>query len=116
MTANKDSIGSDVKLFGFDAFDIDVLIKVFEVQENLQEVWVFGSRARGGFKEKSDLDLVIVTSDTLETRYSTISELQFAIDESDFCYAVDLKEWNKITSPIFQKEVERDKVLLWKRK
>lgn len=56
-----------------------------------REVRLFGSRATGTTKPYSDLDLVIMGSETLPV--TTMRILRDAFEESDLPFRVDLVEW-----------------------
>lgn len=115
MTTSTQTPSRPANTYGVTQKHIDMLTEVFANIPSLCQVWLFGSRARGDYKLKSDFDLLILTTDTSETKHPTINELDYAIDQSDFWYSVDIKELSQITDPIFAKEIARDKILLWKR-
>lgn len=67
------------------------------------EVRAFGSRVNGGFKDWSDLDLVIVGPARQDPKAMTL--LKMAFEESDLTYRVDLLDWRGL-SPEFRKLIE----------
>jgi len=67
------------------------------------EVRAFGSRVNGGFKDWSDVDLVIVGSAPLDPK--TLTRLKGAFEESDLPYRVDLLDWHNI-SPEFRELIQ----------
>lgn len=75
------------------------------------EVWAFGSRATWTAKEHSDLDLVIVGPNKLETR--VFNSLKEAFDESALPYRVDVLDWHRI-SPEFKRNIEKNYVVIRK--
>lgn len=72
-------------------------------------VWVFGSRARGTAKLFSDLDLAILTDQSLLLDVSAALAEDFS--ESDLPYKVDLVDW-ATTAESFRQIIERDKVVV----
>ena len=72
-------------------------------------VWAFGSRARWTAKSFSDLDLAIITDQSLD--WSVSAALADDFSESDLPFKVDLVDW-AATSAAFRKIIERDKVVL----
>ncbi|CAE6709454.1 nucleotidyltransferase family protein [Candidatus Nitrotoga fabula] len=72
-------------------------------------VWAFGSRARGGAKPFSDLDLAILTEQPLPLEVSAALAEDFS--ESDLPYKVDLVDW-ATTGESFRQIIERDKVVV----
>ena len=54
-------------------------------------VWIFGSRATGGARRYSDLDLAIDAGRPLTL--DEIADLSEAFSESDLPYRVDLVDW-----------------------
>jgi predicted nucleotidyltransferase len=69
-------------------------------------VYVFGSRARGGAKPFSDLDLAI-DADGKVLSLATMAALADHFDESDLPYKVDLVDWNSIDDN-FQRLIQSD--------
>jgi predicted nucleotidyltransferase len=58
------------------------------------KVWVFGSRATGGARRYSDLDLAINAGRPLAL--DEIARLAEAFSDSDLPYKVDLADWRNI--------------------
>lgn len=75
------------------------------------EVWAFGSRAKWTAKPYSDLDLAIITDARLSS--SVMAALADDFSESDLPWKVDVVDW-AATSEVFQKIIERDKVVVQK--
>lgn len=59
------------------------------------EVRAFGSRCKGKAKKYSDLDLVIVGNEKIDS--NTILEIKEAFEESNLPYRVDVLDWNAIS-------------------
>jgi type I restriction enzyme S subunit len=72
-------------------------------------VWAFGSRARGGAKPYSDLDLAIITGEPLAL--ATQAALADAFSESDLPWRVDIIDWSSI-GEAFKEIIARDRVVL----
>ncbi len=72
-------------------------------------VWAFGSRATGKAKPFSDLDLAIIGEEPLGLALSAALSHDFSA--SDLPWKVDIVDW-ATTSPIFQKIIEQDKVVV----
>lgn len=72
-------------------------------------VWAFGSRARGGARRYSDLDLALVAEAPLPM--DRFADLAQAFSDSDLPWRVDLVEWT-VTSPSFRARIDREKVVL----
>lgn len=73
------------------------------------DVWAFGSRARGGAKPYSDLDLAVICDQPLSIDVSSAMAEDFS--ESDLPWKVDIVDWAS-TSESFRKIIERDKVVV----
>ncbi len=73
------------------------------------EVWAFGSRARGGAKRYSDLDLAIICDMPLPL--DVTADLADDFSESDLPWRVDVVDW-ATTSPGFRTIIAGDKVVV----
>ena len=71
------------------------------------EVWAFGSRAKGGCKSHSDLDLAVMGEQPLG--WAVLAGLSDAFAESDLPWRVDVVDW-ATTSEAFRQIIERNKV------
>jgi len=83
------------------------------LREHLPEnatVWVFGSRATGRARRGSDLDLAIDIGQVLPSK--TDYDLQFAFEDSDLPWTVDMVDMFNLEEGIFRQNVERDRVIL----
>lgn len=76
-----------------------------------REVWAFGSRAKGGAKRTSDLDLCVIGQTPLP--YETAAHLRMDFSESDIPYTIDLVDWAN-TSPAFRRIIESERVVIKK--
>jgi type I restriction enzyme S subunit len=72
-------------------------------------VWVFGSRARGGAKAWSDLDLAVITAHPLPLDVTAALAEDFS--DSDLPWRVDVVDW-ATTSEAFRRIIERDRIPL----
>ena len=50
------------------------VIKMLAVKHNIQKVVIFGSRARGDFKERSDIDLAVSGGDVVAFTFAVEEE------------------------------------------
>ncbi|MDF1583102.1 MAG: nucleotidyltransferase domain-containing protein [Methyloprofundus sp.] len=81
--------------------------QILKTYAPLYEVWAFGSRVTGKAKQFSDLDLAIITQQSLPlSEYAIIKE---AFDESDLPFKVDIVDW-AATSINFQEIIKANKV------
>lgn len=60
------------------------------------EVWAFGSRVKGSFKEYSDLDMVVIGSSKMSV--NRFGELKEPFQESDLPFRADVLDWHAISS------------------
>lgn len=72
-------------------------------------VWAFGSRARGGARRYSDLDLAVITEEPIPI--PRMAALKEAFSESDLPWRVDVVDWSG-TSDRFRRIIERERVPL----
>jgi uncharacterized protein len=87
------------------------LFCIFESIEGLSQVILFGSRARGDHKLKSDIDLAIISKNK-----KTTAEFIAKIEESNILLKVDVVEINKSTNPKLSQNIKNDGIVIWERK
>ncbi len=85
--------------------DLLTITSILETYVPDCEVRAFGSRVSWTAKDHSDLDLVVVGSNKLESR--KIDRLKGALEESSLPFRVDVLDWHRI-SPEFQRNIEKN--------
>lgn len=86
----------------------EVYKKIKEVIENNKQhkIVLFGSRARGDYKETSDIDLAILNETTREEQYDIMNQ----IDLLNIIYKIDLVFIDKNTRKELVESIKRDGV------
>lgn len=98
--------------FGLKETTIEQLCFVFAHYPEVQQAILYGSRAKGTYKNGSDIDITLVGNDealTLEVLYRIMEE----IDELLLPYMVDLSLFHKITDTDVRNHIERVGQLLY---
>jgi type I restriction enzyme S subunit len=100
-----------MKTLNLKAQDFDEVCHILKKYAGDYCVWAFGSRVKGNAKTYSDLDLAIMTKQPLSL--SEMAQLTEAFDESNLPIRVDIVDW-AATNEVFQKIIEKDKVVIQK--
>jgi predicted nucleotidyltransferase len=74
------------------------------------EVYQFGSRATGRYRDVSDIDMGVLAPRDISREHSIAREM---LVESDIPFTVDLVDLSA-TSREFVEEVQRESILVWK--
>ena len=82
-------------IFGLKESDITKINEIFEKYPAVEKVILYGSRAKGNFKNGSDIDLTIVDSDL---SFSQLLEIENKIDDLLLPYKIDLSQSKNITN------------------
>ena len=98
--------------FGLKKEDIDKINQVFAIYEDIDSVFIYGSRAKGNFKVGSDIDLTIV-EDSLT--FSMFLEIENSLDDLLLPYKIDLSQKRKITNIDLRTHIDRVGKLFYKR-
>ena len=80
--------------FGLTQEQINHLIAIFKKYLKSGKVIIYGSRAKGNFTSRSDIDLVIKNSKTIDMQL--LANLKEEIQESDLPYLVDIQFFETI--------------------
>ena len=79
-------------MYGLSDTTISDLRLVFVKYANVREVVVFGSRAKGNYREGSDIDLAVI-ADNLT--HNQLMDMMLEIDDLGLLYKVDLIDYEK---------------------
>ena len=94
----------DEKVCGLNSFTQIALAAVFKKHSKIKKVLLYGSRAKGNFKNGSDIDLVLVGVD-LSTHQ--LLKIENEIEELLLPYKIDLSIYDQIDSKSLLEHIDR---------
>ncbi len=80
-------------MFGLKDVHISLLKSVFEKYNTVSKVILYGSRAKGNYRNSSDIDLTLIGSDI---DFSTLVKIENDLDDLLLPYKIDLSIFNNI--------------------
>lgn len=81
--------------FGLDENTLNKIISVFEKYPEIEEVIIYGSRAKGNYKEGSDIDITIKGENVTD---KTLFRIAQDLDELNTPYLFDISAYHTLTS------------------
>lgn len=78
----------------------------------VQEIWLYGSRARGDFNDRSDIDLFLVAPNVTE---QDIIEVNKIIEFADTLLKIDLIWSTKLSNLQLQQQIKKSHLVLYKK-
>ena len=90
-------------MFGIYPKSYQVLQKIFSLHSNVLEVKIYGSRAKGNYREGSDIDLVIMN----DIDFNELSIIIDEIEESIIPYLIDISIYNMLNSENLKEHINR---------
>ena len=90
-------------MFGLKEKHIEAINTCFAKFGNIEQVVLYGSRAKGNFRTGSDIDLTIVG----ELTYSEILKLENELDDLLLPYKIDLSLKHQISNPDLIGHIDR---------
>ena len=97
---------------GLSDLQIADLRKIFSKYQGVEQVKVYGSRAKGNYTERSDVDLVVFGDEL--TRHD-VSAIKLDIDESDIPFLVDVSLYHDIKNYKLIDHIDRVAVVIFTR-
>lgn len=97
---------------GLSDFDLNGLITIFSRNRTIDEVILFGSRAKGVFQNGSDIDLAIKGC---EFALNDMLNLSIEIDALELPYKIDLIILDRITEVALLEHIQRVGISLYKK-
>lgn len=98
--------------FGLDDTTIGRMLKVFETHAKVDEVILFGSRAKGNYKEGSDIDLAVKGRNIT---FDDILKLHGQLDELNLPYKIDLLDYATIKEKALVEHIDRVGIVFYER-
>ncbi len=99
--------------FGLKQNTIDKINAVFEKISEIEEVVIYGSRAKGNYREGSDIDITIIGKNI---SYATLSKINQEIDDLNTPYLFDISIFDKLESKEFINHINRVGQTFYKKK
>ncbi len=90
--------------FGLTLEIIENINAVFSQNQKVDKVLVFGSRAKGNYRDGSDIDIAIKGQDL---DFSDILKITGRLDDLDLPYKIDLLDYDKISEPALTEHIDR---------
>lgn len=102
---------------GRDSMSNDLDYQFIEKLKKLpcvEEIWLFGSRARGDHREKSDIDIAIVCNHSTDKEWDHIMDI---IEDSDTLLKIDCIKFdkNKLSEELYNNILKDRKVMYVKK-
>jgi predicted nucleotidyltransferase len=91
-------------MFGLKQKDIDAINSCFARHEGVKQVILYGSRAKGDFREGSDIDLTIIDSGM---NGSDLARIENELDDLFLPYKIDLSFRRQIDNSDLLSHIDR---------
>ena len=98
--------------FGLNENNIKLITSVFQKYPTIKEVVIYGSRAKGNYTERSDIDLVVKNS---PIERHVISNILMDLNDSDLPYLLDIQNFEEIKNHQLLEHINRVGQLLYKK-
>lgn len=86
---------------------------IFEATPGVNEVIIFGSRAKGNFAEGSDIDLAIKGK---TVQFDTVLSLMAKVEDLGMLYKIDLQDYHAIVDKDVLDHIHKVGKIFWRRK
>jgi len=90
--------------FGIPLDILGRIIETIKLEKRVKEIILFGSRAKGEFKNGSDIDIAVI-ADTL--KFDELNQIRVNLSELPIPYSVDIIDFNKITNNELKEHILR---------
>jgi predicted nucleotidyltransferase len=97
---------------GLTPEQIALLQQVFNKHPEIEAVKLYGSRAKGNFHERSDVDLVLIGTGI--DRF-LVADILLDLADSDLPYAVDLQNYSDIKNRALIEHIDRVGLVIYER-
>lgn len=99
-------------MYGLDQEDMQLLNSIFSKTPTIDEVVLYGSRAKGNFKPFSDIDITL-KGESLS--HDDLAEVCYQLSESSLPFFCDVSVYHDLTSPELLSHIDRRGKTIYKR-
>lgn len=98
--------------FGLRKNDLEILTAILRQQSEVEEAYIFGSRAKGNYKNGSDVDIAIKGE---KVNFSTVSRILYLLnEETNMPYQFDVLNYGAISHKELVEHINRVGVAFYK--
>ena len=97
---------------GLTPEQLALLQQVFNKHPEIDAVKLYGSRAKGNFHKRSDVDLVLIGTGI--DRF-LVADILLDLADTDLPYMVDLQNYNEIKNRALVEHIDRVGLVIYKR-
>lgn len=99
--------------FGLLDTDMEAIAAVLSQEPKVEQAFIFGSRAKGNFRNGSDVDLALKGE---ELDFNTISRISYQLnEETTMPYQFDVLNYHTIKEPALIKHIDRAGIEFFRR-
>lgn len=99
--------------FGLLDEDMEAIISVMNKHTKVESACIFGSRAKGNFKNGSDVDIALKGD---EMDFNTVSQISYLLnEETNMPYKFDVLNYHSIKEPDLLVHIDRVGIEVFKR-
>ena len=98
-------------MFGLYSKSFQEIISILEKHPNIDKVVIYGSRAKGNYKEGSDVDLTLFG----ELEYNAIRKLKHELEDSNIPYLFDISLYDNLKSESLKEHIDRVGQIFYKK-
>lgn len=98
-------MASDRLIFGLAERHYADFVRIFQRYPQIEEVLIFGSRAKGTAKPWSDFDLAVIAPGLSEPDFS---KLWNEIDDLSLVFKLDLVHWDRLPEDRFKQKIRQE--------
>ena len=96
--------------FGLPERTLDELVNYFKENSYVEVVKIYGSRAKGTYKNGSDIDFAVWLKEG-----GRASDILYDLDELDTPYKFDVTDYKKLTHQGMIDSIDRDGIIFYKK-
>jgi len=99
-------------IYGIDESKIEEIINIFRKFPQIEKAILFGSRAKGNFKEGSDIDLALIGKDL---NLLLLSRIDLLIDELNLPHTFDILIFDRIDNPDLHEHIRKVGIVFYEK-
>jgi predicted nucleotidyltransferase len=99
-------------LYGLNKEIVQKINKVFVQYDQIEEIILYGSRAKGTYKTGSDIDLTLKGKNL---NLKMLNKIELDLDDLNLAYTFDISIYNRITNSDLIEHIKRVGKVFYKR-
>ncbi|SFX25236.1 nucleotidyltransferase domain-containing protein [Marinospirillum alkaliphilum] len=97
---------------GLEPHQLQMVLQCFANHPEIEQAMVYGSRAKGNYHQRSDLDLALKG----QLNRHQLAQIKLELEDTNLPISIDLLNYQELTNPLLKEHIDRVGITIYSTK